>query len=642
MIKIKFSDGQEAEYPEGIAIKEIVSGLRDKKERKRIIAAKLNGSAVDLAVPVNSDAALEFITLDSEEGRDILRHSSSHIMAQAVKELFDGVQITIGPSVKDGFYYDFDYEKTFTEEDLKKIEKRMSEIVNKNQPFVREEISREKAIQEFRNLGENYKVELLGEIEDDMVSVYRNNGFVDLCRGPHVPSTGVVSHFKLLNVAGAYWRGDEKNKMLQRIYGTCFPTEKELKEHLQKIEEAKKRDHRVLGKKLDLFSIHEEAGAGLIYWHPKGTVVKKTVEKFWEDEHIKRGFHLVSIPHLVRDRVFRTSGHYDFYRENMFVLNIEEEEYVVKPMNCPGHIMIYQTSIKSYRDLPLKFAELGTVYRYERSGTLHGMLRVRGFTQGDAHIFCTPEQLLDEVVKIIDLALFMLKTFGYNEFEVNLSARDREKSEKYAGSDEDWDMAENALMKALEQRNIPYEVEKGEAVFYGPKIDIKMLDALGRGWQGPTIQFDFNLPKRFDVTYVGEDGEKHHVMMIHTAVLGSIERFVGGLIEHYAGAFPVWLAPVQVKIMSITDRQNDYCLDIEKKLKASQIRAEADLRNEKIGYKIRESEVEKVPYMLIIGDKEVEAGEVSVRERGKGDLGSMSFEDFFRIIDDHIVNKRLS
>ena len=637
-VTIKYSDGNKAEYPKGASVKEVVSDL--KRDKKKIIAAKINGNPVDLSFSINSDVELEFITIDSEEGRDILRHSSSHIMAQAVKELFPEVQVTIGPSVQDGFYYDFDYQKPFIVEDLKTIEKKMLEIVRKNQPFVREEISKEKAIDQFKKLGENYKVELLQEIEDNSVTVYKNNGFTDLCRGPHVPSTGVVSHFKLLSVAGAYWRGDENNKMLQRIYGTSFPTAKELKEYLAKIEEAKKRDHRVLGKKLDLYSIHEEAGAGLIYWHPKGTVIKREIERFWEDEHVRRGFKLVSIPHIARDRLFRTSGHYDFYRENMYVLNIDEDEYVVKPMNCPGHIMIYQTSIKSYRDLPLKFAELGTVYRYERSGTLHGLLRVRGFTQGDAHIFCTPEQLLDEVVKIIDLALFMLDIFGYKEFEIMLSARDPEKKEKYAGSDEDWDMAEDALMKALEKRNIAYKVEKGEAVFYGPKIDIKMLDAIGRGWQGPTIQFDFNLPGRFDVNFVGEDGEKHHVFMIHTAVLGSIERFVGGLIEHYGGAFPVWLAPVQAKILNITDRQQEYCRDLEEKLKDKGIRAEADLRNEKIGYKIRESEVDKVPYMAIIGDKEIESGKVSVRERGKGDLGAMDIDDFIKKIKDDILNKQ--
>lgn len=637
-IKIRFFDGKEIQCPKGTKIKEMVSNL--KENTKKIIAAKINGNPVDLSTSLNSDADLEFITLDSEEGKEILRHSSSHIMAQAVKELYKGVQITIGPFIKDGFYYDFDYIEPFTTEDLKKIEKKMLEIIKRDQPFTREEIPKEKAIEEFKRLGENYKIELISEIEDNIVTIYKNDGFFDLCRGPHVPSTGVVSHFKLLNVAGAYWRGDENNKMLQRIYGTSFPTAKELNDYLAKLEEAKKRDHRVLGKKLDIFSIHDEAGAGLIYWHPKGTTIKRVIERFWEDEHIKRGYQLVSIPHIVRDQLFKTSGHYEFYRENMFIFEIDKAEYVIKPMNCPGHIMIYKEKIRSYRDLPLKFAELGTVYRYERSGVLHGMLRVRGFTQGDAHIFCTTEQLPDEVLKLIDLSKYMLETFGYKEFEVNLSVRDPKKREKYAGEDKEWEMSEEALMRALEEGDISFERVEGEAVFYGPKIDIKMLDALGRGWQGPTIQFDFNLPKRFDVNFVGEDGAKHHVVMIHAAVLGSIERFIGGLIEHYAGAFPLWLSPFQVKILSITDRQKEYSEYLEDKLKENGIRTEIDLRNEKIGYKIRESEMEKVPYMLIVGDKEMESEMVSVRERGKGDLGSIKIGDFIKKIMKEILDKR--
>jgi len=637
-IKIRFPEGKEIQCPQGTTIKEMITDIQG--DTRKIIAAKINGNPVDLSLSLNSDADIEWITLDSEEGKEIYRHSTSHILAQAVKELFQGVQITIGPAIKDGFYYDFDYKESFTDDDLKKIEGKMLEIIKRNQPFIREEVSKEKAIEEFKKLGENYKVELIKEIEDDAVTLYKSNGFLDLCRGPHVPSTGVVSHFKLLNVAGAYWRGDENNKMLQRIYGTSFPTEKELKDYLTKLEEAKKRDHRVLGKKLDLFSIHDEAGTGLIYWHPKGTIIKKIIERFWEDEHIKRGYQLVSIPHIVRDQLFKTSGHYEFYRENMFVFKIDENEYVVKPMNCPGHIMIYRESIKSYRDLPLKFAELGTVYRYERSGVLHGMLRVRGFTQDDAHIFCTPEQLPNEIFKVIDLARYMLETFGYKEFDVSLSVRDESKKERYAGEDREWKMAEEALMKTLEKRNMSFERVEGEAVFYGPKIDIKMLDALGRGWQGPTIQFDFNLPKRFDVTYVGEDGAKHHVVMVHRTVLGSMERFIGGLIEHYAGAFPVWLSPVQVKILSITDRQKEYSEHLEEMLRENGIRTETDLRNEKIGYKVRESEMEKVPYMLILGDREMESEMVSVRERGKGDLGSIKIEDFIKKIMKEILDKR--
>lgn len=637
-ITIKLSDGKEIQHKKGITIREVLKDLQG--SNKKIIAAKVNGEPVDLSTALFSDAELEFITSDSDEGIEIYRHSSSHILAQAVKELFKDVQITIGPAVKDGFYYDFDYSKSFTEEDLQKIEKKMTEIAKKDQPFIKEEVPKEKAIEEFKKRGENYKVELIQEIEDSTVTLYRNNGFVDLCRGPHVPSTGVISHFKLLKVAGAYWRGDENNKMLQRIYGTSFSTEKELKEHLEKLEEAKKRDHRILGKRLGLFSLHDEAGAGLIYWHPKGTIVKKTIERFWEDEHTKRGYRLVCTPHIVRDQLFRTSGHYDFYRENMYTFNIDEDEYVVKPMNCPGHVMIYKEKIRSYKDLPIKFAELGTVYRYERSGVLHGMLRVRGFTQDDAHIFCTPKQLPEEVQKVVDFARYMLEVFGYKDFEVNLSVRDPQNKEKYAGGDEEWEMAENALMMALEKKNMPFVRAEGEAVFYGPKIDIKMFDALGRGWQGPTIQFDFNLSKRFDVTYIGEDGAKHHVFMIHRALLGSMERFIGGLIEHYGGAFPAWLSPVQVRVLNITEKQEEYCKDVENRLKEKGIRVETDLRNEKIGYKIRESEVEKVPYMLIIGDKEMESAAVSVRGRGRGDLGRMELEDFANMICKEILDKK--
>ncbi|RMF89160.1 MAG: threonine--tRNA ligase [Nitrospinota bacterium] len=476
-------------------------------------------------------------------------------------------------------------------------------------------------------------------IPDEQVSFYKDGDFVDLCRGPHLPSTGKIHAFKLLSVAGAYWRGDERNKMLQRIYGTAFPSQTELTHHLQRLAEARKRDHRVLGKQLGLFLIHEKAGAGLVYWQPKGTTIRKVIERFWEDEHIKRGYQIVAIPHIVRHEIFKTSGHYDFYREHMYVLQVDEEEYVLKPMNCPGHILLYQEAQRSYRDLPIRFAELGTVYRYEKSGVLHGMLRVRGFTQDDAHIFCTPEQLQEELHQVLDLAQFMLNTFGYEEFEVDLSCWDPANPQNYAGEAEEWDRAQEALRKALEERGMAYTVREGEAAFYGPKIDIKMLDALGRGWQGPTIQFDFNLPRRFDVTYIGPDGNHHHVVMIHRTVLGSMERFVGGLIEHYAGAFPVWLAPVQARLLPITDRQIPYVQQVLARLLDAGIRAEADLRNEKIGYKIRAAQLEKIPYMLVVGDREVAAGTVAVRTLKGGDQGPVPLDEVIATIREAIAKK---
>lgn len=607
------------------------------------IALKIDGAPVDLNRGLPDDAEPEFILLDSEEGLEILRHSTAHLMAQAVQELYPGAQLTIGPPIENGFYYDIDVDVTFTPEDLKSIEARMKKLAKKKYAIEREDISRADALSLFGERGENYKIEMIHDLpEDEALSIYRQGEFVDLCRGPHVPGTGWLRNFKLLSVAGAYWRGDEKNKMLQRIYGTAFATKESLADHLQMLEDAKKRDHRVIGKQLGIFLVDEDAGGGLIYWQPRGTTVKKVIERFWEDEHVKRGYQLVSIPHITRDVLFKTSGHYDFYRENMYVLNIDEDEYVLKPMNCPGHILIYQQKIHSYRDLPYRLAELGTVYRYERSGALHGMLRVRGFTQDDAHIFCTPEQAEDEVLGVIDLAHYMLKTFGYVDFETELSVHDSSDFSKYSGVIEDWEASEAALTRALEKRGISYKRIEGEAAFYGPKIDIKMRDALGRGWQGPTIQFDFNLPKRFDLNYVGADGARHKVIMIHRTVMGSMERFVGGLIEHYAGAFPTWLAPEQARIMTITDDHIPYGREVESKLLAAGFRAEGDFRNEKIGYKIREAQRDKIPYMLILGAREAETGEVSLRLREQGDLGSISLEELMQRMRSDIENKSLT
>ena len=602
----------------------------------KIIAAKIDNAVVDLDLISSDDEKAEFVILGTDEGNEILRHSSAHIMAQAVLEIFPDALFTIGPPIENGFYYDIDLERSLTLDDLGIIEKKMKEISKRDLQFVKEEISREDAIKIFRDLGQSYKVEMITDLPvDEKLSIYKQGNFIDLCRGPHVPSTKYLKFFKLLNIAGAYWRGDENNKMLQRIYGTSFPSKEELNDYLTLLEESKKRDHRVLGKQHSLFLTDEMAGSGLIYWQPKGTVIRKTIERFWEDEHILRGYELVSIPHIVKDQMFRTSGHYEYYHENMYVLNVDSNEYVLKPMNCPGHILIYQQEIHSYRDLPIRYAELGTVYRYERSGTLHGMLRVRGFTQDDAHIFCTPEQAEDEVLAVIDLAHFMLETFGYNNFVTELSVHDSKDFGKYAGVLEDWEIAEEALINALEKRKISYKRIEGEAAFYGPKIDIKMLDALGRGWQGPTIQFDFNLPKRFDLNYVGQDGERKKVVMIHRTVLGSMERFVGGLIEQYSASFPTWLSPVQARIMIIGEDQKSYAEKVFEELKKSGIRTDIDFRNEKIGYKIREAESDKVPYMLVIGNREEESSHVSVRVRGQGNKGSFIISELIeKIIED--------
>jgi threonyl-tRNA synthetase len=580
----------------------------------------------------------EAVSLDytTKEGIEIYRHSASHIMAEAVKELFPDARLAIGPAIEDGFYYDFDVERPFTPEDLEKIEKRMQEIIKMNAPFVREEMGKKDAIKLFESKGEVYKVELINELSGDTVSIYRQGSFTDLCRGPHIPSTGKIKAFKLLSTAGAYWRGSEKNKMLQRIYGTAFLTKEEIELYLKKLEEIKKRDHRRLGKELDLFSINEDAGGGLILWHPKGAVIRKTIEDFWRNEHYKNGYELVYTPHMARLDVWRTSGHWDFYRENMYSpMAIDDVEYEIKPMNCPFHIMIYNSHKRSYRELPIKFAELGTVYRYERSGVLHGLMRVRGFTQDDAHIFCRPEQLEDEILKILDFTLYMLKTFGFSEYDIYLSTR----PEKYVGALENWEKATNALRLALESKGLKYEIDPGEGVFYGPKIDLKIKDVLGRAWQCTTIQVDFNLPERFDVTYNGEDNKPHQAIMIHRALMGSLERFFGVLIEHYAGAFPVWLSPVQAVIMTITDSQIEYAKGIAELLKKEGIRAESDFRGEKIGFKIREAQLMKAPYMLIIGDKEVKAGAIAVRTRKGEDLGQIEIDVFLNKIKKEIEEK---
>jgi threonyl-tRNA synthetase len=636
-IKAILPGGVTKEYPAGIKLSEILAE-QGSDAKDSVLVARVNGAVVDLSTSVQSDVEVAFLKFDDEEGRDAFRHSTSHVMAQAVKELFPEAKLGIGPSIADGFYYDFDVEKPFSPEDLARIEKRMAEIVKRDLPFFRKEVSKEEARRVFKERNETYKLELLDELEGG-ITLYQHDDFVDLCRGPHVPSTGRIKSFKLLSVAGAYWRGDEHNRMLNRIYGTAYEKAEDLEKYVALLEEAKKRDHRKLGNELDLFSIYEEAGAGLVYWHPRGAMLLELIGRFWKEEHRRRGYELVTTPHMAVSRLWQTSGHLDFYRENMYVFDIDQVTYVLKPMNCPMHILIYKSKVRSYRDLPIRYAELGTVYRKEKSGVLHGTLRVRGFTQDDAHIFCTPEQLVDELVGVVDLAKFMMSSFGFKDYQVDLSVRDPVQKGKYMGTDSDWENAEMALVKALERSGLPHHRAVGEAVFYGPKIDIKLLDALGRPWQATTVQFDFNLPERFGITYMGSDGKEHSPYMVHRAILGALERFVGTLLEHYAGALPVWISPVQARVMSITEAQSSYARSLAEKLESRGLRAEVDVRNEKIGHKIREAENYKIPYMLIVGDKEMQAERLALRKRHEGDKGQTSVEDFLKMAEDEIARK---
>jgi threonyl-tRNA synthetase len=563
-----------------------------------------------------------------------VRHSASHVMAEAVQSLFPEAKFGIGPVIEDGFYYDFDLPRSLTPEDLPVVEAKMAEITAQDLPFTCEEVEKDEARRIFAQ--QPYKLELIEEIPDERVTIYRQGSFVDLCKGPHVSSTGEIVAFKLLSIAGAYWRGDERCPMLQRIYGVAFDNQKKLDQHLERLAEAAKRDHRRLGRELELFSFHEEAGPGLVHWHPKGAMARHIIEDFWIEEHLKRGYEIVYSPHIAKLDLWKTSGHWELYQEHLYSpMDVEGQEYLIQPMNCPAHILMYKTKLRSYRELPIRWAELGTVYRYERSGVLHGLTRVRGFTQDDAHIFCRPDQLEDEVVGVMEFALFMMRTFGFKEYEVLLSTR----PEKYAGTLEIWEEATETLERALKRLALTYKVDPGEGVFYGPKIDIRLRDALGRTWQGPTTQVDFNLPQRFDVTYVGMDGAVHPVVMVHRTVLGSMERFLGCLIEHYAGAFPVWLAPVQAVVIPIADRHLDYALQVEAELKAEGLRAQADVRPERMNLKIREAQLQKIPYMLIVGDKEVESATVSVRLRSSEKLEPQTLEDFKKMARAAIVHK---
>jgi threonyl-tRNA synthetase len=586
---------------------------------------------VDLATPLHEDARLELVTEKDPEALKVVRHSAAHVLATAVLELFPETKLGHGPATDAGFFYDFYREKPFTPEDLAAIEAKMQEVVARDEKFVREYEPREQALEEFQRDGDFMKIHFVSRFTEpgSQVSFYRNGKFVDFCRGPHVPSTGRVKAVKVTSLAGAYWLGDEKNPQLQRIYGTAFFSKKDLDEHFARLEEAARRDHRVLGKQLDLFSIQELAGAGLIFWHPRGGIIRKVMEDWMREECLRRGYQLVFTPHVMRRHLWEVSGHEGFYSGNMYTpMELDDAEYRLKPMNCPGHILVYRNSPKSYRDLPARYAELGNVYRYERSGTMHGLLRVRGFTQDDAHIFCTPQQIEGEVVACIEFAETVLKTFGFNEFKVELSNWDPNDRSHYVGSDENWNFATKSLENVLKAKGIPYKTIPGEAAFYGPKIDIKLVDVLGRLWQLSTVQFDFNLPARFELEYVGEDGERHQPVMVHRALFGSLERFFGVLIEHYAGAFPLWLAPVQVGLVPISERHLGYAQKVEVELKAAGLRVETDARNEKMNAKIRDFANQKTPYILVFGDKEEAAGSVSVRTRGKGDQGSQPLAEF--------------
>src|SRR6266568_3373116 len=601
-----------------------------------------DGDLIDLTRPLDKDTDLRILTEKDPEALGVYRHSSAHLLAAAVLELFPETKLGHGPATESGFFYDFYRETPFTPEDLEKIEKKMQELVQQNLPYAREFLPRDEGLQRFKSEGDFMKCHFIEQFTqpDEKISIYKTGKFLDFCRGPHIPSTGKIKAFKLLNIAGAYWLGDEKNPQLQRIYGTSFFSKKDLDNYLHQIEEAKKRDHRVLGKQLDLFSIQELAGPGLIFWHPKGGIIRKEMEDWMRDQYIKRGYSLVYTPHVMRKQLWQTSGHEGYYAQNMFdVMELDDAEYRLKPMNCPGHILIYKDSLKSYRDLPVRLGELGTVYRYERSGVMHGLLRVRGFTQDDAHIFCTPEQIEKEIADCLEFASDTLKDFGFDKFITELSTWNPDDRASFVGSEDQWNLATSSLEKVLKRLNIEYKTIPGEAAFYGPKIDIKLVDAIGRLWQLSTVQFDFNLPARFNLEYVAEDGTRKQPLMVHRALYGSIERFFGVLIEHYAGAFPVWLSPVQVALIPIAERHVEYANKVAVQLRESGVRVEVDSRNEKMNAKIREHAMQKVPFMLVVGDKEAEAGKVNVRTRGKEKTEDMGAEEFAEKIRALITDK---
>lgn len=619
MVLVTFPDGGKREYPDGATAADVLKGLGQRLQ-KEALAARVNGNTTDLSAPLPPEASVEFVTFESEDGRNVYRHSSAHILAQAVKRLYPDARLAIGPPIADGFYYDFDVPRPFTPEDLDRIEAEMEKIVKADLSFDRLELSRKEAREMFAAAGEIYKVEIIDDLPPDaVISCYRQGEFTDLCVGPHVPSTGYIRAVKPLSVAGAYWRGDERNKMLQRIYGTSFPKKALLDEHLFRLEEAKRRDHRRLGAELDLFSVHEE-GPGFPFFHPKGMILRNELEAFWREEHHRRGYQEIRTPVILRRELWERSGHWDHYKENMYFTMIDDQNFAIKPMNCPGGILLYQRRVNSYRELPIRLAEMGLVHRHELSGVLHGLMRVRCFTQDDAHIFCREDQVKDEILGIIELVeYFYREVFGF-DYHVELST----KPEKAMGDEAIWELATAALKEALEAHGLPYKVNEGDGAFYGPKIDFHLRDCLGRTWQCGTIQLDFLMPEKFDLHYIGEDGQRHRPVMLHRVVFGSIERFIAILTEHFAGAFPVWLAPVQVRVLPIADRHVSYAAEVTRFLEGANVRVELDARNEKVNYKIREAQVQKVPYMLVVGDKETANHMVSVRHRAEGDLGPMA------------------
>jgi len=617
-ITVKLSGGESRSFPKGIRIQDFSD--------HDAVAAQADGAMVDLSKTLVKDTAVTLIPAHSKRGLEILRHSAAHVMAQAVKELFPSTKLTFGPATESGFYYDFDYERPFTPQDIEQIEKRMAEIVGQDLPFARQEVSKEEAEKVFQEKGESYKVEHLQDLPD-RVSLYSQGSFVDLCEGPHVPSSGKIKAFKLLNVSGTYWRGDARNQVLQRVYGTAFADQKTLDDYLKMLEEARKRDHRKLGKDLDLFSLQDEAGPGLVIYHPKGALLRTILEDFEKKEHLKRGYQIVMGPQLLRLDLWKQSGHFENYKDKMYFTNVEDAEYGIKPMNCLAHMLIFKSQIRSYRDLPLRYFELGTVHRHEKSGELHGLLRVRGFTQDDAHILCRPDQLNEEICGIIDFVDDVMKIFGF-EYEMELSTR----PEKSIGTDEDWERATQALLLALKGRNLSFDINEGDGAFYGPKIDVKLKDALNRRWQCATIQVDFAMPERFDLTFVGSDGGRHRPVMLHRVILGAMERFIGVLIEHYAGAFPVWLSPVQAIVLTVTDRHIPYGEKVYKELIRREIRAEKDFRNEKLGFKIREAQLQKIPYMLVLGDREEKEGSLAPRRRSGEAIKALTVEEFVDLV----------
>ncbi len=640
-IEITLPDGSVREVAHGSTGYDVAASISPRLAKEALVV-RVDGELRDLSAPISADASIEILTFKDDAGKEVFWHSTSHLMAQAVREVFPNVKLAIGPPIQEGFYYDFEAEKPFSPEDLLKIEKAMAKIVAEKAQYTREEMSREEVIKWYESVGETYKLDLMeNTILDETVSVYSQSRFKDLCRGPHIPNTGMIKAFNLTSSSGAYWRGDEKNAMLQRIYGVSFPKKSMLDEFLERMEQAKKRDHRVLGKRLELFTTSEDVGPGLILWLPKGAVVRNEIENFWRAEHLANDYELVFSPHVAHIELWDKSGHTDFYRDGMFPpMELDNHTYQLKPMNCPFHIAMYKAKRHSYREFPLRWAELGTVYRYERPGVLHGLMRVRGFTQDDAHHFVTPESMEQELVWILKFCLHILKSFGFVDFEVCLST----KPEKAIGEDVDWEAAENGLRRALELSNLPFTVDEGGGAFYGPKIDLIIKDAIGRKWQCSTVQFDFSLPERFNLTYIDSSGEQKRPMMIHRALLGSIERFFGVLLEHYSGDFPLWLAPEQARILPITDKVNDYAATVVKRLKAAGVRCSLDDRSEKVGHKIREAELAKTPYMLIVGGREAENDQVSVRHRGEGDgdLGAMAVEDVVKKLALEIESKGLN